>query len=434
MKKYLLCVFFASATSFIFGQKASIDLTFTATSGTQYQQLDSIMISNLNQGADTTLLGNDTVLTITFSVTGIGENMLSRPKILLEYSNSAGSIVVLRVFNPENDNGLLSVFDCMGRECAKVSLDKGRGRYSFRLATGRESLYFVSLLLTSSKETVKLINTGRSTQTTCHLAEFSFTPSGIGHPKSQVLTAFPFSPGDSLRYKGYANNQEVVINDDPTTSENYTFQFPAAAPCQGDTAITYGGQVYHTIEIGTQCVMKENLNIGTYVASISTGFNHSDVDDNGIIEKYCYNNDTANCAIYGGLYDWDEMMQYDTISGTQGICPAGWHVPTHAEWSIFVNSLGGDPVAGGKMKETGFVHWLSPNTGATNQSGFTAFGVGMRNHSGNFFGLNKGADFWSSSQFSATASPGRGLWYTDTYVNQYNGFKTYGLSLRCFKD
>ncbi|HRY31797.1 MAG TPA: FISUMP domain-containing protein [Bacteroidales bacterium] len=441
MKKYLLFVLFLIATTLLFGQKASIDLSFTAVSGSQYQQLDSIKIINIDQVADTFLHWNDTVLTVTFSVVGIGEHTPGHAKILVEYPHSTGSIYLLRVFNPEPDNGILSIYDCLGRTCANVLLDKGRGWYSFQLASGRASLYFVSHLGRSGNETVKLTNTGRSSQTTCHLTEFSFTPSGIGYPKSQILTAFPFSPGDSLRYKGYANNHEVVIHDDPTTSEDYTFHFPG--PCQGITAFTYGGQVYNTVEIGTQCWMKENLNIGTMVNSIYTGTPHSECSNNSLIEKYCYNNDSANCALYGGLYDWDEMMQYSTIPGTQGICPSGWHIPSEAEWCTLSTFL--DPnadciawgvesfIAGGKMKETGYTYWISPNTGATNESGFTALGAGSRGGSGGFNTLGYYTYFWSSSEYSVSDVVYRRLSNDSACVSRYDNSKTTGVSVRCVR-
>jgi uncharacterized protein (TIGR02145 family) len=114
--------------------------------------------------------------------------------------------------------------------------------------------------------------------------------------------------------------------------------------------------------------MAENLNVGTKINSTSDGQLQT---DNEILEKYCYNNDIANCNIYGGMYEWNEAMQYDTTEGAQGICPDGWHIPTDAEWTTLTTFLGGESVAGGKMKEAGFAHWYSPNTGATNESGFT---------------------------------------------------------------
>ena len=156
--------------------------------------------------------------------------------------------------------------------------------------------------------------------------------------------------------------------------------------------------------------------------------------NNGIIEKYCYNNDDANCAIYGGLYQWDEAMQYVTTEGTQGICPIGWHLPTDAEWTLLTIFLGGESIAGGKMKEAGTAHWYAPNTGATNSSGFTALGSGYRNNSGNFYNLKYDEIFWSSSQADATTAWYRYLVYNYESEGRYNDYKTNGISCRCVKD
>jgi uncharacterized protein (TIGR02145 family) len=92
-------------------------------------------------------------------------------------------------------------------------------------------------------------------------------------------------------------------------------------PCPGLPTVTYAGKVYHTVQIGSECWLNENLDIGTMIEG--TG----DAADNGVIEKYCYGNDPANCTLFGGLYQWSEAMQYDTTAGVQGICPPGWHLP-----------------------------------------------------------------------------------------------------------
>jgi len=129
---------------------------------------------------------------------------------------------------------------------------------------------------------------------------------------------------------------------------------------------------YGIITIGTQTWLSENLNSGSML--LHRYVNES--TNNGIVEKYCYDNLESNCDIYGGLYPWTEMMDYgppdDSIIGiTQGICPAGWHIPTHNEWLTLVDYLGGNEVAGGKLKDTSS-YWMPPNVGATNESGFTA--------------------------------------------------------------
>ena len=127
---------------------------------------------------------------------------------------------------------------------------------------------------------------------------------------------------------------------------------------------------YSVARIGTQTWMSKNLNVGQLIDPdiIPT--------DNGIIEKYCYGSIGKNLNIYGGLYRWDEMMQYNPsdsgLTGTtQGICPDGWHLPTIKEWRTLFDYLGGEEVAGRKLKESGTEHWCAPNNG-TNESGFGA--------------------------------------------------------------
>ncbi len=168
---------------------------------------------------------------------------------------------------------------------------------------------------------------------------------------------------------------------------NIIMQVPGM-PCGCVAPVLYEGQSYATVQIGDQCWFRENLNVGIMVSDHSTGVPHTHCSDNDTIEKYCYNQDTEKCAEYGGLYDWNEMMQYGNVPGSQGICPVGWHIPSDAEWCELLTYL--DPSvdcnagnvtgvdAGGKMKEPGLTHWASPNTGATNQSGFSALGTGCR--------------------------------------------------------
>ncbi|MEI7982298.1 MAG: FISUMP domain-containing protein [Bacteroidota bacterium] len=175
--------------------------------------------------------------------------------------------------------------------------------------------------------------------------------------------------------------------------------------------------------------MAQNLNIGTMVPGNIEQTNHTS------IEKYCYNNDEANCTVYGGLYQWDNMMQWSASPGAKGICPTDWHLPTDGEWTLLTTFLGGESVAGGKMKEVGTAHWASPNLGATNESGFTALPIGYRNSVGNFYDLTANAFFWTSSQFDATNAWYRYLGYNYEGVYRISsGDKTTGFSTRCIHD
>jgi len=197
------------------------------------------------------------------------------------------------------------------------------------------------------------------------------------------------------------------------------------------------GQTYNTVYIGNQCWMAENLNIGTMVNGIEQ------MTNNAIFEKYCYDNNTSNCDIYGGLYQWDEMMQYLISPGVQGICPSGWHLPTDAEWCILeqevdatitCSSTGWRGVdGGGKLKEAGTSHWSSPNTGATNSSGFTGLPGGNRNN-GNFEDISFNGNFWTSNEFITAKSWMRGLEHTSAEVQRSKDWKSNGYSVRCLMD
>lgn len=146
---------------------------------------------------------------------------------------------------------------------------------------------------------------------------------------------------------------------------------------------------------------------------------------------YCfYSNTGANVDIYGLLYNWHTIA-------TNKLCPTGWYVPSDAEWTILTNHLGGGKVAGGKMKETGISHWKSPNTGATNETGFSALPGGYRTYSpGLYYSINEGGFWWSSTQwdFSSSSAWSQGLRYNiSDLLREYNS-KRSGLSVRCLKD
>lgn len=204
--------------------------------------------------------------------------------------------------------------------------------------------------------------------------------------------------------------------------------------------VYYEGQTYNTVEIGSQCWMAENLNVGTRING------SSDQTDNDTIEKYCYDNNTSNCDTYGGLYQWDEMMDYVITEGTQGICPTGWHLPTDAEWMTLeeeVESTTGvnwyitcswrGTDAGSNLKETSTLYWEFPNAYATNSSGFTGLPGGQRHFTGSFVDLTMDAKFWTSSE-NGTSAWLRTLFYCNAKVNRCKYGKTLGYSVRCLKD
>jgi uncharacterized protein (TIGR02145 family) len=180
-----------------------------------------------------------------------------------------------------------------------------------------------------------------------------------------------------------------VDNSDTNNISNVfsIYQIPIN-PCPGIPTVNYAGKTYNTIAIGDQCWLKENLNVGMKINAIQND------SDNGIIEKYCYNNDSNNCSIYGGLYRWNEAMQYITTEGAKGICPTGWHVPSWNELLSLNTFVSGN---GNELKEVG------QGTG-TNVCGFSALLAGLRNTNGTFSLLTTAAFYWSSKGYDVTRS------------------------------
>jgi len=192
-------------------------------------------------------------------------------------------------------------------------------------------------------------------------------------------------------------------------------------PCPGIPTVTYEGKVYNTVQIGSQCWLKENLDVGTRIDL------NDDQTNNGMIEKYCYDNADANCGTYGGLYQWDEAMQYSTTEGAQGICPPGWHIPTLEEFQTLVITVGSSNAlkAVGQGTESG---------AGTNSSGFSALLAGYRKRDSSFSYLEGGTGFLISTESSENCAwvPVIHSDHNDVFFDCY--YKDIGFSIRCIKD
>ena len=201
--------------------------------------------------------------------------------------------------------------------------------------------------------------------------------------------------------------------------------------------LTYGtltdidNNSYKTIQIGTQVWMAENLKTTHYNDGVSIPLVTDATTWTSLSTPGCswYNNDpTTMKATYGAIYNW-----YTVNTGK--LCPSGWHVPTDAEWTTLTTWLGGESVAGGKLKETGTNHWVSPNTGATNTSGFTALPGGGRSNSGSFDFIGIYGYWWSSTENDISSAWCRNLYYSFNSVFRYSFFyKPFGFHVRCLKD
>lgn len=223
------------------------------------------------------------------------------------------------------------------------------------------------------------------------------------------------------------------------TAYGNEFQFTtASSPTQFNSSLTYGsvtdidGNVYKTITIGEQDWMAENLRTTKYQNGDIIGTTPlPDTDiSNEISPKYqwVFDANESNLLTYGRLYTWY------AATDSRKVCPAGWHVPSDAEWLALANFLGDHRVAGNKLKETGTNHWFSSNTGTTNETGFSAIPGGYRIFFGTFYGIGLNSTWWTSSESTTTTAK---RWNTDhdiTGIARDGHMKSFGVSIRCLKD
>ncbi|MEI6143236.1 MAG: FISUMP domain-containing protein [Mariniphaga sp.] len=232
-------------------------------------------------------------------------------------------------------------------------------------------------------------------------------------------------PGTAYYVRAYATN-----NIGTSYGTQLIFSTSTAS---GSTVVDIDGNVYNTVTIGTQVWMVENLKTTKYrngdpITNVTVDAAWSDLGY-GSAGAYCwYNNDAANYkSLYGALYSWY------AVADSRNIAPIGWHVATDAEWTTLTDYLGGESIAGGKLKETGTTHWGSQNTGATNSSGFTALPGGYRDLYGEFGGENKGN--WWSSTYDTRYYWLRSLNYSSTNViRDHFIVPWWGFSVRCLAD
>jgi|LSQX01.2.fsa_nt_gb uncharacterized protein (TIGR02145 family) len=251
---------------------------------------------------------------------------------------------------------------------------------------------------------------------------------------SSILSGL--SPNTTYYVRAYATNSSG-------TGYGSAMSFTTQEGSSGGTFTdTRDGKVYQTVVIGTQEWMAENLAYLPSVVSPGTGSNTTSY-------YYVYGYDgasvsaaksTANYTTYGVLYNWPAAMNSSASSsanpsGVQGVCPTGWHLPSDAEWTELTDYLGGESVAGGKLKETGTTHWASPNTGATNETGFTALPGGSRSSIGGSFGSNGDrGGWWSATEDAATFAWSRRMYGSNSGVSRYFSSKELGFSVRCVRD
>jgi uncharacterized protein (TIGR02145 family) len=266
----------------------------------------------------------------------------------------------------------------------------------------------------------------------------------VGTTNADITTFIDnnLTPATSYTYRVYAYNP---VGNSLTYSNEISFTTSAnttAINVPGPNVTDVDGNVYASVTNCGLTFTKQNLNVSKY----SDGTPIPQVTDptqwaNLTTGAWCYyNNDPANAQTYGKLYNWYAVAGiFDSASLAnpslrKKLTPQGWHIPSHNEWTQLTSCLGGESVAGGKMKSTGTLVWQTPNTAATNESGFTGLPGGFRSDGGPFNSIAQSGIWWSITEQDNTKALNRFLGYdlADTYGGGV--IKKNGLSVRCLKD
>jgi len=257
---------------------------------------------------------------------------------------------------------------------------------------------------------------------------------GTSFGKTRDTSKVTFNSVSVIQYVSWSDSLIIVKVPDDVTNVKIAVTINGKKSNELDFIIKSFNYVnFETVTIGTQVWLQYNMNVSCY----RNGDIIPEVRDSAEwahlkTGAWCYyNNDPANGAIYGKLYNWY------AINDTRGLAPAGWHIPNDSDWKILTSYLGGIEVAGGKLKEAGTTHWQSPNLNATNESGFSGLPGGYRiGYFGSFRSIGSSAIWWT-------------YYGTDDVMNSFNKILQYdtqnfyglgglwwqdGYSLRCLKD
>ncbi|MGC3977928.1 MAG: FISUMP domain-containing protein [Paludibacteraceae bacterium] len=417
MKEIFTTFFVCAMITHSFAFEYTVSFTGSGASST----VNSVIVQNLTKGTTATVPSGSTL-----TLTDIGtstENIGSTSDFLHVYANINEGIFNLSFNVMQAGVFQINLFNIDGRKMASLTTKLNTGNNSVRISLPKGT--FIVKILGEDCNLSKIIISNSTTGIYPTIQSGSESNSSTAKVKQKVKTtgntvSMTYSTGDQLMYKGISSTYATIITDVPTESKTIDFEFVECKDRDGNN--------YAVVKIGTQTWMAENLKTTTYKDDIDIpNITDNTAWNNLTTGAYCYygNDATTYHTLYGCLYNWYAV-------NTGKLAPAGWHVPTDAEWTTLSDYLGGGDVAGGKMKST--TGWNSPNTGATNSSGFSALPSGCRTYNGSFINTNYEGTWWSSTQTTIDNAWDRVLSFGSSNMPSYVDRKYYGISIRCVKD
>jgi len=416
MKKIYIMVCLAIMAGHLYGQDYLI--TFSGTGGST--AVDAVLVQNLTQGTSLAIQGADT---LRLQAT-LGVPLTRKPDLQLQvYPNPVLQNATLNVHVSIASVVKITILSADGKLIYRLDKSLRQGLHSFRLNGFPTGCYIVNIESEYQSGSLAFISAGSGrTSGGLHYAgsneNFS---SDIQLKSSSGIVPMQYNAGDQLLFTGSADIFATVFPFVPTASAEISFFFVEAT--DGD------GNHYPTVAIGSKIWLARNLMTTKYTDGGAIEF--PGTDNNAWLTNTSgayawYDNDIGNKDIYGALYNWYAV-------DTSILCPAGWHIPDDAEWNVLTDFLGGMDIAGGKLKETGLLHWADPNLDATNETGFTALPGGNRNGDGSFSLLGSSGNWWSATS-EILGAYDRHLYNSNGSIYRQLYGMNMGFSVRCVRN
>ncbi len=399
----------------------AFNYTITFIGSQTSTSIGSVVVQNITKGTTITVPAGN-VLSLSDVVSSVKAVNFGQDGIYI-YPNPISGKSTLSFYVPQEGIYKINVFSVDGRNVTSLSynLAVGNNQFLLSLAFG---VYIVKVNGCGYTYTKRVISQSLFTDkpNISFVGSKKLENSNLQKTReSENVTSMLYSTGDQLLFKGTSGNDTTIVVDKPTQSKTIIFDF---IECKDND-----GNYYPVVKIGNQFWMAENLrttkyNDGTEIPEVMNISIWSGLTSGA----YCwYNGDTTvNKNTFGGLYNWYAV-------NTGKLAPSGWHVPTDAEWTDLTTYLGGESVAGRKLKESGTTHWTTSNTSGNNEYGFSALPSGGRSYDGTFYNLGNNCGWWSATLDYSSYSWYRSLKYNSNVVYRESASKTNGSSVRCIR-
>ena len=393
-------------------------ITFAGSGGSS--GVETVLVQNLTQGTSLSLAGSDT-LRLTGSL-GISDRAFAASAVSVYPNPVKGSASA--TFQTESAGHIaVRIISASGKLVCSYNGILDHGIHTFRISGLVSGMYRMEVITDQYTGTAAVISLDAGGDTP-DIRYMRSEPEGkhLSPVKSTAgIVPMQYNAGDQLLLTGSAGIFATVFPFVAVENTEIAFYFVEAT--DGD------GNHYPTVTIGSQIWLAQNLKTTRYTDGVAIEYPGTDnyawlINTNGAFAWY--DNDIGNKEVYGALYNWYAVNH-------SILCPNGWHIPTDAEWTTLTTFLGGMDIAGGKIKETGLVHWADPNTDATNETGFTALPGGNRNGDGSYALLGSSGNFWSATA-EILGAYDRHLFNSNGSIYRQTYGMNMGFSVRCVRE